>query len=749
MENELKKVLGTSKSGRSFSLFVLLVILQAIMYVAVYANVFVNLSIVRMVLSFAYLLLVPGFVILELLDLKSLDSSEKLLFSVGLSISFLMFFGLFVDVIGKIFVDNPLSLNFLLVGVNTAVLVTGIFTIKRNDGLLAVPQQRKSVGLLLLVLLSISLLLLGSYGIVLVNLSGNSFFILVLVAAISAIIFIMTVSEKIAPPKYYPLILFVIALCALFFISNNTSILTRYLTGGGDQIVEFQAFRLTDSIHFWNFNRYPEDLLTNGGLYPTYSMLSVTILPTIFSVFTGMDPTFLFKLLYPLIVALIAVGTYKLYRTQVGNKEALLSVFFLITISVGKGWGSAKQMVGGLFYVLLFLMLFRKDVSPAKRTALLVLFGASLVVSHYALDYIFLLSIIFDFLILVLLSYKDTGTLSFTQKKLPLTFVIIMCVLTFSWGTFANQGASFGQLSIDLNRVASNLGRFFDPTSRGTALQGFGVIETTSVYNQISTYFFLFTELLLVIGFFRLLLSRKPALGFSLEYKIIAFFNMGLIAINILVPTLADTFLMQRFYQTTLFILAPLMVFGGKTVFELVRLPSIHKLYSVILVGIVLVPVFLFQTGFVYEVTKSPSNSMVLSSYRWSINDTYKQFFDDQVVAGAEWLPANANLSSPISLVWSDQRSYQGVLTCYGMVDRAKSWYLVYNSPFIYPLWNNETTAFTHFGNMQFMKTDESFNVANVSSFCEYQDKVYSNGETVIYRGTPKFAWVPWSNDTG
>jgi uncharacterized membrane protein len=748
MENELKKVLGSSKTGRSFSLFVLLVVLQAIMYVAVYVNIFVNLSIVRMVISFTYLLLVPGFVILELLDLKSLENSEKLLFSVGLSISFLMLIGLFINEIGKIFVDNPLSLNILLIGVNTAVLVAGFFTIKRNDRGLEVSQQNKWVSLLLLALLSVSLLLLGSYGIILVNLSGNSFFILILVAAISAIIFVMTISERITSPKYYPIVLLIIAICVLFFIGNNTSFLSRYLTGSGDQFVEYQAFQLTDSVHFWDFNVHPEEFKTSGGLYPTYSMLSVTILPTIFSVFTGMDGTLLYKLLYPLIVAFIAIGTYKLYRTQVGSKEALLSVFFLITISVGKGWGSAKQMVAGLFYVLLFLMLFRKDVTPAKKTALLVVFGASLVISHYALDYIFLLSIIFEFLVLTLLTYKNTGVFSLNQTRIPLIFVLIMSVLTFSWDTLANQGAAFSQLSQELSTATSNLGQFFDPASRGTALQGLGIIQTTSIYNQISAYFFLLTELLLVIGFLKLLISRKPVLGFTSEYKIIAFFNMGLIAINLLVPAIADTFLMQRFYQTTLIILAPLLVLGGKTILELVRLPAMHKVYSVILVGVVLVPLFLFQTGFVYEVTKSPSNSVVLSSYRWFVNDTYLQLLDDQIVAGAKWLPNNSNMSysvanrSAITRVYSDVRSVLGVLTSYGMIAREKGWFLTHGNYTIVPDWDeNNIFSFTYLSGINIMNSEESFNSSDISSWVEYQDKVYSNGQTSIYRGTPKYAY--------
>jgi uncharacterized membrane protein len=747
MENELNKVLGISKGGRSFSLFVLLVILQSIMYIAVYANMFVNLTIVRMVLSFAYLLLVPGFVILELLDLRSLDSSEKLLFSVGLSVSFLMFVGLFINEIGKIFVDDPLSMNILLIGVNTAVLVAGFFTIRRNKRSSEGSSQNKSVGLLLLILLSISLFLLGSYGIILVNLSGNSFFILILVAAISAIIFAITVSEKIAPPKYYPLVLLTIAICALFFIGNNTSFLTRYIAGSGDQFVEYQAFQLTSSTHFWDFSLPPTEV--SGGLFPTYSMLSVTILPIIFSIFTGMESNLLFKLLYPLIVALIAIGTYKLYRTQIGSKEALLSVFFLITISVGKGWGSSKQMVAGLFYVLLFLMLFRKDVTPAKKTALLVVFGASLVISHYALNYIFLLSIIFEFIVLTLLTYKNTGVFSLNQTKLPLTVVLVMCVLTFSWDTLANQGAAFSQLSLELSTATSNLGQFFDPASRGTALQGLGIIQATSIYNQISAYFFLLTEFLLVIGFLKLLFSRKPVLGFSSEYKILAFFNMGLIAINLLVPAIADTFLMARFYQTTLIILAPLMVLGGKTILELVRLPAMRKVYSVILVGVVLVPVFLFQTGFIYEVTKSPSNSVVLSSYRWSINDTYLQLLDDQMVAGARWLPNNVDMSYAIEnrtatiRVYSDSRSVLGVLTSYGMVNREKDYELRHSDFAILPDWyENNTFSFTYLSGINVMTSEKSFSSSDISSWVEFQDKVYSNGQTEIYRGTPKYNYT-------
>lgn len=503
-----------------------------VLQIAVYFVIYADILIARMIVCFLYLLFVPGFVILKVLSLKTPDASEKILFSVGLSIAFLMFIGVAINGIGKIFFNNPLSLNLLILSINTVLLFVAFIVNRQPSSNVTNSIRLELSKYLFLTLLCISLLLLGSYGIFIVNYSGNSYFILLLIVAISIIISVVFAKENIFPLNFYPFLLLIIFLCTLLFVATSYSLVTPYITGSGDQWLEYFTFRSTGN--FWY-----SQLQTNS---PFYSMLSITILPAIFSTITAMDTSFLFKLLYPLVASFVAIGAYKLYQTQTDNKTAFLATFFLITISIGKGMGPSRQEIAELFYVLLFLILLKKDIAPPKKTLLLIVFGVALILSHYSLTYLFLLTMIASFVILIFLDYSKTGQIRGFQEKIPLTFIVVVSVCSFAWYVFINGSAAFKPLTDMVSTVVSNLNQFFNPSSRGTALEGLGLVQTTSIYNSISSALFILTEFLMLLGFISLLIGKNKSLRFSIEYKIFASLNMAIIVINILLPRIADTF---------------------------------------------------------------------------------------------------------------------------------------------------------------------------------------------------------------
>jgi uncharacterized membrane protein len=183
---------------------------------------------------------------------------------------------------------------------------------------------------------------------------------------------------------------------------------------------------------------------------------------------------------------------------------------------------------------------------------------------------------------------------------------------------------------------------------------------------------------------------------------------------------------MSRFYQTTLIILAPLAVLGGKAIIELIPKPNFRKLYAPLLVFIVFIPLFLFQTGFVYEVTKAESWSLPLSMYRWDDLELYGYIVNAQEVAGAQWIPKHANITN-IS-IYSDTVSQYGVLTGYGMIARGR----------IYQLSNTTrptSNELIYLANVDLTNKGYVFNASEISPILENQNKIYSNGECEIYKG--------------
>jgi uncharacterized membrane protein len=678
-----------------------------------------------MVIGFLYLIFVPGIVILRLVSVETLDISEKVLFSVGLSIAFLMFTGLAINELGKLAFGNPLSLDLLFFCINIALL---LFTFGGNTSRnlkFAHLEKSKISKYLLSVLLSICLLLLGSYGIFLVNYSGNTLFILILILAISIIISLVFLKDKIIPSRYYPFLLLIIFICLLLFVSSaGYALVTPYITWLGDQWNEFYTFRLTG--HFWDHMFYVPTVTTVS----TYSMLSVTVLPVIFSTITGMDDSLLFKLLFPVVASFTAIGAYKLYQTQTDNKTAFLATFFLITIAASKGMGSSKQQIAELFYVLLFLLLLKKDFPPLKRNILLIIFGAALAISHYSLSYIFLFTTVALILILVLSKYKEGGKLQTFEIKSFFSFSLFFSTVAFSWYIFLNKSVIFNNLCEAIRTVIDDLDQFFNPMSRGTALQGLGFVETPTIFHKISSALFILTEIMLFFGFIQLLRSKKNS-NFSVNYKIFATLNMGIIAINILLPRIADTFLMERFYQTSLIILAPLAVMGGKAVSEFVFRHRFQRLYVIFLVFSIFIPLFLFQTGFVYELTNSPSWSVSLCKHSTSQVELYRKFgcIDIYYVSGTEWL--SNSISSEYALVYADKQAIGCELMAYTMI---------YTEGYAKPLSN--VTQLKH-GDFVYLNPSNTiggtvfgekyaWNISDIH-FLHHLNKIYSNGGTEIY----------------
>ena len=89
-------------------------------------NVFILLDvpIVRQFIGFIYLTLVPGYIIIKMLKLNVFDKLETVLFSIGLSIAFLMFIGLLVNEFGLLLtIPQPLSLISLMISLKYSLLI--------------------------------------------------------------------------------------------------------------------------------------------------------------------------------------------------------------------------------------------------------------------------------------------------------------------------------------------------------------------------------------------------------------------------------------------------------------------------------------------------------------------------------------------------------------------------------------------------------------------------------------------------
>lgn len=626
----MSSILAKWKS-KDFLLFILF--LQLI----VYATALLDVPVARQVIGFLYFTFIPGIVIIKLLKLDEIEWVETLLFSVGLSVAFLMLAGLLINELGPIFgISKPLSTLPLLVTLNSLVLACAFLAYYRDESVKL--WSSKPLKLSPLMLLFMVLPILSVVGTTCVNVFGNNLLLLFMMIAISLLFTIGVLSKKTLPSKLYPFAVLMIAIALLYhssFISNY------FVTLGSDITGEYFTFKATQSSAHWSsVNPY----LSAVG-WPGYgrlnAMLSVTILPTVYSSLLNIDSIWMFKMLFPLIFSLVPLGLYQIWQMYVDKKYALFSAFLFMAEATfyTEMLRLNRQMVAEVFFVLLLLVIVNRKMKSASKMICFIFFSFALVTSHYGLAEIFLFFISVALISLIILKRPS--------KKITISMVILFFVVMFSWYIYTSRSAVFDSFLEFGDYVVHQLNDFFNPASRGeTVLKGLGLEAPPTIWNMISRVFAYLTEALIVAGFLGLL-TKRVRVPFDVEYFTLTILSVTFLAALILVPGLANTMNMTRFYHVLLFFLAPLCVLGAETIVNFIGKWSMEVKVSILLL-VVLVPYFLFQSGFVYEVTGSDSWSVPLSKHRMSTLKLYGKlgYTDVYGVFGPQWLSNNVAIGN-------------------------------------------------------------------------------------------------------
>jgi uncharacterized membrane protein len=221
---------------------------------------------------------------------------------------------------------------------------------------------------------------------------------------------------------------------------------------------------------------------------------------------------------------------------------------------------------------------------------------------------------------------------------------------------------------------------------------------------------------------------------------------MSILLMAIFLPSFAAGLNMTRFYHIALFFLAPFCVTGGIIIlssvasmksrffsrvskFDRAASDSIKKPW-LFLIAVLLISFFLFQVGFIYEITGDVPTSISLSRERtnsWTIymNQLY---IDDQEVFASTWLSKYGNNES---MVYAD--SGAGYLTSYGLIP-------IERVGFLNPKIQNTISdgSYFFFGQLSVVNGivvgyDMAWNITNFSFILNNTNKIYSNGASDIY----------------
>ena len=587
----------------------------------------VEIPALRQLIGIVYLTFVPGFLILRLLRVNTENILNTFLYSMGLSLSFLMFIGALINFLYPLIgISKPISEMPLIITITIIILFLCFICYLRDK------DYSRSISIFIniqlfspLVLSLLFLLFLAISGTYLVNFYHNNVLLLLLLFVISAIPLLVTFS--IFPKDIFPLVVWIISISLLF----HASLVSPYVWGADI-----------------NFELYHASLVKNNQIWdPTIpnnhnAMLSLVMLVPIYSYLLHMDITWIFKIIYPLIFSFVPVGLYKLFKNQVNERRIsfLSCCFFMFVITFyTEMLALARQQIAEFFLVLILLIITTKKEISTKNILLLIIFSFSLVVSHYGTSYWFMFSIILAYFILPLLKNKEA------KSTITYTFVFTYIVFVWVWYVYTN-GAPFKTAISLISHIVNNFNALFSPNAAEGAdiiiksFKSFDPIKKTIIYLNIISQFFI------SVGILMLLLKRTQK--FSREYIALSIVSFIWDVAAVSVPYLTyGGFGATRLYHLSLFLLAPFFVIGFTQFFKkIIKLKSVKETSVQNSVSVFLMIFLLFNTGVVSELCGYELSSQALSySHNWGDSEDlisnikfHNWYTNDRDVFSSKWI---------------------------------------------------------------------------------------------------------------
>lgn len=208
------------------------------------------------------------------------------------------------------------------------------------------------------------------------NATGNNILSLVVLGVIALTAVATALRANKIPNSAVAAILFSMGLSVLLL-----SALRGEFIGGTDVSKEFYLYQLTLQAGHWTPSLY----------HDAYNAcLSITALPVLFSKLLKVDDLMLFRVIIPAIYAAIPIMIFAITRRWAPRLIAFLAAFIFIAQPVFVTWSllPVRQIFATLFFGGMLLAIFDRRVARWLRIALIMLFGVSMILSHYSTSYL-------------------------------------------------------------------------------------------------------------------------------------------------------------------------------------------------------------------------------------------------------------------------------------------------------------------------------------------------------------------------
>lgn len=612
----------------------------------------IQIPLLRQIIGFIYLSFIPGILLVRILKIHKISGIEVLSISVGLSLTTLMFTGLIINTIfPPLGILRPISIIPLTSSLSAIVLFFCMLCYKIDDAFDDPGSHDIKNALSLPVLFLCIIPFMAIFGTYLMNLYNSNILIVLLLVAISLVVIL--ICFDIIPINFYPLAVFIISISLLY----HKSLISMYLVELGDTSFEYWTLRSIVMNSIWN----PAEF---GNLN---AMLSLVFILPIYSIILAED-IWLFKIIFPLLFSLVPLALYQIYQKQTNAKIAFLSCFFFISVFsfYGTMLGAIRQQLAELFLVLLILIIINKNIKKIKRSVLFICFSISLIVSHYGLAYIYILTFIIALSILAFYespikmkladifqinSTKDTSdkelnlvssNLSSRMINSNLLFIFIICSLIW-YINISGSSAFIAPVKIGYHILNSIFLDFLNPEST----QGLNIIlrPSETLVGNFNKVIHIIMQLFITISLITISLKRYNKQNFNYEYLAFSISFFGICLACLFIPYFASTLNTARIYHITLIFLAPFCVVGGISLFKLfcrccdyawqngnIRCP-------LRVISILFAIFFMINSGLIHELANQPA------SFSLNASVFTAPHFNEKEIISAEWLSNNMNNS--------------------------------------------------------------------------------------------------------
>ncbi len=659
-----------------------------------------NVPIARQVLGFIYLTFVPGVVLLRILRLHNMGNIETILHIIGLSIASLTFIGFFINIIYPIFgFSRPFSESKLLLTISSVnvILIILAYIIDKNFSDSSEISINNNFDLYLCLFPFLSI-----FGTHVMNISGNNILLMTLI--ILAMCTVIITSYGLSYNKRYnnlELLIFLLSMSFLFHVS----LISAYIIGYDIQR-EYYSAKSVQFASSWDPG-IDNDLLG--------SLLSISVLPTIYSNVCNLELIWVFKIIYPLIFSLVPLGLYRIFQKQTNENVAFLSSFYFISMPCFYYLmpQMAREMIAQLFYVLIILLMIDIHMSDFKKCILFIIYILGLAVSHYAISYIFAFAALVVWFSFIYNRAKMQN--KFKSNLFNTNIFLLIFVFNIAWYLYVSGGIVFDTIVGIFDHIFDSfISDFLNPNKT----QGAQIIiqDEKSILNNILKILYLMSHAAISLGVFHIIKNKKFS-RFNWTYASFAIVNYLLLLVAILVPNFSVNLNTIRLFQISLLFLAPFFVIGASSVviYLCVLIKAELCKYVYIPISIFLAIFFLINSGLLHECTGEYYGSSI------SLNSTSDGArFNECEILCAKWI-YDTYYEMPI---YADTNRWVLLNSIFGTsnVKQIRGLSVPKNSYIYLGSFNVKTHIFSYFGLI------EGPEYINLDCMIKNRHKIYDNG---------------------